>query len=260
MALVGAGLLTSLAQRYPRTVPDVTNVQVVYVTAAHDEVHAPLSNTDARHVLKGVPVREFPAYQGRRNYSGHFWSATNRDHVVYESLLELSWLWIADFDPSVTRIAAQPMRWQGMDADRVRVRIPDFMCQVRHDTVRVVDVKPASMLARPEVVESLGWTRDVCAARGWDYEVWSGTTPTVLRNIHWIAAARQPHVLDQLEVSETSAAAGEGITFGDLERSRRKAGRRAPRLEVLGALWAGTIRCDLTVPLSAESWMEPRSA
>lgn len=28
---------------------------------------------------------------------------------MYESLLELSWLWLADFDPDAIRIAAQPL-------------------------------------------------------------------------------------------------------------------------------------------------------
>lgn len=43
---------------------------------------AQLSNT--------VPWRTFRWYKGQRHYSGLYWSATTRDHVVYESRLELS--------------------------------------------------------------------------------------------------------------------------------------------------------------------------
>jgi hypothetical protein len=43
---------------------------------------AVLSNT--------VPWRTFRWYKGQRHYSGLYWSATMRDHVVYESRLELA--------------------------------------------------------------------------------------------------------------------------------------------------------------------------
>lgn len=178
-------------------------MQATYVTADGVEVSVALADVDARRVLVGLPVRSFPVYRGRKNYSGYFWSATTGGHVVYESLLELSWLWLADFDRSVSKIAAQPMRWRGDDASRVRNRIPDFLCQLTDGSVRVVDVKPASMLPRPEVTASLSWTKEVCVARGWDYDVWTGPNPVKLRNVQWVAAARLPHVQDSIDVGET---------------------------------------------------------
>jgi hypothetical protein len=51
---------------------------------------AELSNT--------LPWRTFRWYRGQRHYSGLYWSATMRDHVIYESRLELSRLIFADFD------------------------------------------------------------------------------------------------------------------------------------------------------------------
>ena len=54
--------------------------------------------------MQGTPVRIPPSYAGQSNYPGVFWSATMRAHVVYESRLELLWLWLADFDPDVVRI------------------------------------------------------------------------------------------------------------------------------------------------------------
>jgi hypothetical protein len=52
---------------------------------------AVLSNT--------LPWRTFRWYKGQRHYSGIYWSATMRDHVVYKSRLELSRLIFADFRP-----------------------------------------------------------------------------------------------------------------------------------------------------------------
>ena len=150
-------------------------VQVSWVDTNDDELNTPLNQLDARLVVEDMPVREFPVYVGRRNYSGHFWSATMGSHIVYESLLELSWLWLADFDREVLRIAAQPMRWRGLDADagRTRSRVPDFLCLMADGSVRVIDVKRQAALARTDVEDSLRWTRGVCGSRGWDYEVWS---------------------------------------------------------------------------------------
>ena len=45
-----------------------------------------------------VPWRTFRWYKGQRHYSGTYWRATTRDHVIYESRLELSRLIVADFD------------------------------------------------------------------------------------------------------------------------------------------------------------------
>jgi hypothetical protein len=61
---------------------------------------------DHHAVAAGRPWRTFPWYLGQRNYSGRYWSATERALVGYESLLELSRLILADFDCDVKRIAS----------------------------------------------------------------------------------------------------------------------------------------------------------
>ena len=61
-------------------------------------------------VVAGLPVREFRWYKGRQHYSGWYWSATMNGHVVYESRLELARIMLADFDPAVAGLAAQPFQ------------------------------------------------------------------------------------------------------------------------------------------------------
>ncbi len=73
---------------------------------------AVLSNT--------VPWRTFRWYKGQRHYSGVYWSATMRDHVVYESRLELARLIFADFDRSVHRILAQPFLLKAKVGGKIR--------------------------------------------------------------------------------------------------------------------------------------------
>lgn len=60
-------------------------------------------------VCRALPVRRIRSRHQQRDCPGLFWSATTGGHVPYESRLELDRLWLADFDPDVSRIAAQPM-------------------------------------------------------------------------------------------------------------------------------------------------------
>jgi len=92
--------------------------RAAYLTSEGVEREADLSELDLRDVARGMPVRLPPSYTGQRNYPGLFWSSTNGGYVVHESLLELSWLWLSDFDASIVRLAAQPLRI--VDAPRRR--------------------------------------------------------------------------------------------------------------------------------------------
>ncbi len=81
-------------------------------------------------VLAGLPVREFRWYKGRQHYSGWYWPATMSGHVVYESRLELARIMLADFDPAVAGLAAQPFLLTGPD-DSVATNattVPTVMC------------------------------------------------------------------------------------------------------------------------------------
>ena len=54
--------------------------------------------------------------RGQAHYPGYYWSATAGGHVIYESRLELARLLLADFDPDVTAIAAQPFLLRALAA------------------------------------------------------------------------------------------------------------------------------------------------
>jgi len=86
-------------------------------------------------------VTEFRWYKGRRHYSGWYWSATVGRLVAYESWLELARIMLADFDPLVTAIAAQPFRLAGPGRHRTRRHVPDILLGYAAGGVTVVDVK-----------------------------------------------------------------------------------------------------------------------
>ena len=142
---------------------------------------------DSAELSNTVPWRTFRWYKGQRHYSGLYWSATMRDHVAYESRLELARLIFADFDRAVHRILAQPFLLKAKVDGKIRKHIPDYFLVTDHGPV-VVDVKPEHLLAKPTVAHTFAWTCRLVQARGWRYEVWSGAQPPELENLRLLAA------------------------------------------------------------------------
>jgi hypothetical protein len=71
--------------------------------------------------------------------------------VVYESRLELARLLVADFDPAVTAIAAQPFLLRAHAGGLVRRHVPDFFLVHADKSALLVNVKPAARLADPDL-------------------------------------------------------------------------------------------------------------
>ena len=88
-----------------------------------------------------VPWRTFRWSKGQKHYSGTYWSATQRDHVIYESRLELARLLFADFDTAVLGIIAQPFLLTVTLDGMARRHVPDFLLLTTTGPV-IVDVRP----------------------------------------------------------------------------------------------------------------------
>jgi hypothetical protein len=108
-------------------------------------------------LVSAAPWRTFRWYKGQKHYSAAFWSSTQRDHVIYESRLELAVLLLADFDPAVRGIVAQPFLLKAVVDGQLRRHVPDYLLLTDAGPV-VVDVKPQHRLAKPEVAATLAWT------------------------------------------------------------------------------------------------------
>src|SRR5712691_4862680 len=103
---------------------------------------------------------------------------------------------LADFDPCVTGIAAQPFLLTGADGSRIRRHVPDLLLVDADGGVTVVDVKAPSRMADAGVREQFSWTRQVCAGRGWAFEAWSGADPRLLANVRFLAGYRRAALID----------------------------------------------------------------
>jgi hypothetical protein len=177
--------------------------------------------------------------------------------VVYESRLELSRLLLADFDPNVVAIAAQPFCIASRVNGKDRRHVPDFLLISKDGVVTVVNVKPADQMRRPKVVEALSWAGRLFADKGWRHEVWSGSDAVVLSNVRFLAAYRHADRVDP----DALAAVSEGVTgictVGEVERhleARFEADVCRPAL--LHLIWRGALRADLHSALSAATTLE----
>lgn len=211
-----------------------------------------LDRVSVEVLIDGLPVREFRWFRGRRFYSGWYWSATMSRLVAYESRLELARILLADFDPSVVGIAAQPFQLVGESGGRTRRHVPDLLLLHDSGAVTVVDVKPRHRLSDPEVAAVFSWTGQVVGFRGWAFGVWSGAADELLANVRFLAGYRRRTVVcEQLLPVALDLAAGHD-TFGALEQALCvHAPRAVARPVLLHLLWSGRLRADLDRPLSA---------
>jgi hypothetical protein len=216
-----------------------------------------LRQLTAGDVVAAAPWRSARSARGQAHYPGYYWSATSGGHVIYESRLELARLLLADFDPSVTAIAAQPFLLRAQVSGRVSRHVPDFLLVHADGTIQVVNVKPAARLADPAVAEALAWPGELFEARGWGHEIWAGADPALLANVRFLAGYRRPGIPPD---AVTAAVLGEvrpGEHIGELlDRLERSWPRPAAKAALLRLLWQRSVSTDLSRPLDAGSILE----
>ena len=174
-----------------------------------------------------------------------------RDHVIYESRLELARLLLIDFDPAVHRVLAQPFLLKVEVGGKVRKHIPDYLLLTASGP-EVVDVKPRCRLAKPDVAFTFGWTRDLVEARGWKYTVWSEPEPAWLENIRFLAGYRRSELLDPALLASVQAVELDGTTLAEALTCLPSEPEPLVRAAVLHLLWSGRFTTDLDRPLSSD--------
>ena len=213
-----------------------------------------LDRVSVDDVVAGLPVRVFRSYKGRQHYSGWYWAAVLGRLVVYESRLELARIMLADFDPAVAGLAAQPFLLAGADGGRVRRHVPDLLLVGADGGVTVVDVKAPSRMADPAVEAQFAWTQKVCAGRGWGFEAWSGADPRLLANVRFLAGYRRRMLIAADLIPVVLGIASGQPSVAAIERAL--SGQHPPvlvRPVVLHLLWTGQLQADLTGPLSVDT-------
>ena len=218
-------------------------------SADRSEVSLPWELATTEVLASAVPWRTFRWHKGQRHYSGTYWSATERDHVIYESRLELARLLYADFDTSVKRIIAQPFLLRAQVEASVRRHVPDFLLLSDREPA-VVDVKPRLQLCRPKVSFTLAWAKDVVEQRGWRYEIWSEPPEAELGNLRFLAGFRRDWLIDRNLLDELRAADLQGMSLSEACKSLPDWPEPLVRSAIFHLLWTQHFTLDLTRPLS----------
>lgn len=232
-------------------------VRVQYRSADDQAVDTTLDRVVLEELAECLPVREFRWYRDRQHYSGWYWASTTQRLVAYESRLELARIMLADFEPSVTAIAAQPFRLVGADRGRVRRHVPDVLLLTCDGGAVVVDVKAPHKRDDPEVRALTDWTRRTVGLRGWGFEDWYGAPRTVLANVRFLAGYRRRSVIDEVLIPVVRQAAAAAASITDLERSVPQADPALVRPVILHLLWSGELVADLSRPLDGLSVVAP---
>lgn len=210
-----------------------------------------LSDANVATLCTAAPWRTFRWHLGQAHYSGTYWSATESDHVIYESRLELARLMYADFDPTVKRIIAQPFQMTAHVNGATRRHVPDYLLLTETGPV-IVDVKPAHRLSNAKVAFTFAWSRAVIESRGWRYEVWSEPPVPELENIRFLAGYRRSWLFDADILAALDQAQLDGARLADAFAATPTFDAHLVRASVFHQLWAGRLVTDLTTPLGPE--------
>jgi len=203
-------------------------------------------------LLKTLPWRTFRWYRGQQHYSGSYWSATESEHVIYESRLELGRLLMADFDPDVQAIRAQPFMMRAIVGETVRRHVPDFLLITKSGPPLVVDVKPRERLDSPSVAMTFEWVGRLIESIGWRFEVATEQPVVELQNVRFLAGFRRPAGISPQCLNDFRDRDLDGIAFGEAVRTT-SAPEPLARSALLHMLWTHELATDLSQVLSSTS-------
>jgi hypothetical protein len=166
-------------------------------------------------------------------------------------------LLLADHDPRVVAIAAQPFRVSAEVDGRTRRHVPDFLLVDAGGGVSVVNVKPVEQLASPKVADALGWAGAVFAGRGWRHEIWSGESAVLLGNVRFLAAYRRADRVDAQAVAAIVGGVPGVMSVAEVESAfADRFPAEVCRPALLHLVWRGLFRVELGEPLSAATTLE----
>ena len=221
-----------------------------------DVVEVPAHRATHELLRSAMPFRPFRCYYGQRHYPGSYWSATMSSHVIYESRLELSRLLMADFEPSVGFIVAQPFSIRCEVQGVVHRHIPDYLLFTDAGPV-LVDVKPRDQVNDSKIAETFAWVQNEVESLGWRFEIASEQPPVLLANVRFLAGFRRPKSVNEPAVRALRVARCDNVTFGDAVRNSDGA-EPLVRAALLHMLWTHEVSTDLSKVLSSQSVLNSR--
>lgn len=172
--------------------PDPSLVTISAVSAISGEKFVvPLEQANSLPLDELGQWRKIPSHANQTHAPGRYWSATTGTLLNYESHLELMWLTVLDFEPSIVQIVPQPMYLYGPVGARFIQHTPDFF--VRFDDGRrcLIDVTHPTRADKDRIVAQVAATKECCERIGWEYRQLLDYPKQRWQNLSWLAAYRR---------------------------------------------------------------------
>lgn len=199
-----------------------------------------------------APVREFPAWRGKRHYSGLLWMDRSGQHVPFESLAERTCLIELDRTPGVSCVSSQPM-WIQWGGARSAQHVPDYFVRRADGSSMVIDVRPRARIDE-KAAHQFDRTAALCRDRGWDYAVYAPESEVRDANMRFLMRFRA-----RAWRSPEAESTVRGVT-GSIESVARSLDPLGDGLaRCFSLIWTGHLHVDLDEPLSLRSvarWKE----
>ncbi|WP_163699781.1 TnsA-like heteromeric transposase endonuclease subunit [Mycolicibacterium sarraceniae] len=204
------------------------------------------------------PIRNFPAYRGRRSHQGKYWFSRSQRHVGFESRFEMTALMMLDFRGDAIAVSSNPfwLLWpKGVAPMR---HAPDFFIRRCDGSAQVIDVKPADRLKDKDRLQH-DRTREVCNELGWEYEEFTSIDATIERNLRLLCGYHhqrfEPPAEARTAIVRCLQKSGNGGTrLGDLIDAASSEcihlGEDRLICGIYHLVWSGAMHADLTRPLS----------
>jgi hypothetical protein len=188
---------------------------------------------------------------------GPYWSATEPDHVIDESRLELANLLLADFDPTVHQIVAQPFSLRADVNGQIRRHIPDFLWDT-DDGPAVVDVVRAERMAQPKIVLVCAWTKIIIESSGWSYIVVNEPPAIRLGNLHFLSGYRRDSLINPEVLREMRSCGAQfaGMSIADVEQGIGTHAHLLVRPALMHLLWCHEYSVNLDESLRPSTVMK----
>lgn len=215
------------------------------------------SDVSSAALFRASPWRTFRWYFGQRHYSGTYWSTTERDHVIYESRLELANLILADFDATVHHIVAQPFRLSADVDGQKRSHILDYLWDTTGGPI-VVDVVRLKKMTNSRIVRLCAWTKDIVESLGWSYSVLNEPIAARIANVRFLAGYRREWMINQEVLADIRCRRADliGMSIGAAEELVRGYPRALVRSALLSMLWHREFEVNLDVRLRRSTVLE----
>lgn len=236
---------------------DLSSAVVAYRPAAGEERSLSARDASPTALFRAAPWRTFRWYYGQRHYSGTYWSSTEHDHVIYESRLELANLLLADFDPMVHQILAQPFSLRAEVHGQLRRHIPDYLWDTDGGPV-VVDVVRAERMTHPKIVLLCAWTRSIVESLGWSYVVVNEPSAIRLGNVRFLSGYRRDWLINPAVLREMRSCLDQfiGMSIADAEQAICTHTRPLVRPALMHLLWVHEFNVDLNQSLRPSTILE----